>query len=140
MRVGHQDVAEPDQERVDHSDQEQTHEPPLEEPARISPSHLRAIHEDGESHPEQQRKQRVKLPFDQEAHEKHHFVVPGGERQRGACLRRDEAPPGEAFDVHEQNAQHRHATNRVEDVHAFPGHGHDLRNRRGEGHARILFR
>ena len=120
--VDQEDVAHPDQERVDEADDHEADQSPFEQARRISAAGGGALHEHREPDAEQQRKQRVELGLDQEQDHEVGGRMPVRERERTVMIRREEREPGHRDDVREQNPENSDAAHRVERIHALATH------------------
>ena len=117
-RVGHQDVAEPDEQRVDEADEEQSDEAPLEQPDGIHAClQAGALDEDRKPHAKEKREEAVELAFGEESDERVRDLVEPRRGQRRFLRGGDELVAAEGVDVDDENAEHRHAADDVEDVH-----------------------
>jgi hypothetical protein len=118
QRIDDQDVAGPDQEGVDDADQQQGQQPAHVEGCEAPAARLDALHQQEHAQPEEQREERVELPFPQKMDQPRGGpVIPG----HGRVNREHERLKRVAEDRHvdQQDAKERKAAQDVDDLDAF---------------------
>ena len=115
QRVDAQDVSHPDEEGVQHAEDQEDEQTPQEDGDELRPPGLGPQHLHGHAPAEQQREERVELGLHQEADRGHQDAVEAGQPLRlvgGSAV---------AEHVGDQDAQHGEAAQDVHELHTFVG-------------------